>query len=242
MANFFVDRSQIAGNTARITGDEAGHIGRVLRMRPGDGLTLCDGGGMFYDGVITALEGGEVTAEISRAYPAPTEPKVKITLFQAIPKNPKLEFIVQKATEIGVARVVPVNTARIVARLDKESKVERLRKIAAEAAKQSRRGILPEVCAPVPFDKAVEMAGGLDLAFIPYEEERRLPVRDFLRGKTAGTLGIFIGPEGGFEESEAALARSAGITPVTLGPRILRTETAGLVAAALVLYELGDME
>lgn len=242
MANFFIDKKDIDGSTARITGDEAAHISRVLRMKAGDGLTLCDGEGNFYDAVIESVSAGEVAAEVSRVYPAPTEPGVRITLFQGIPKNPKLEFVVQKATEIGVVRIVPVDTARTVAKLEKENKVLRLRKIAAEAAKQSRRGIIPEVCDPVPFDRAVELAGELDLAFIPYEEESGLSAKSFLRGKSAGTLGIFIGPEGGFEPEEAELARSRGITPVTLGPRILRTETAGLVAASLAFYELGDME
>ncbi len=242
MANFFVDKSMLDGSVARITGEEAAHIARVLRMKAGDGLTLCDGGGMFYDAVITDVRGGEVIAEISEGYPAPTEPGVKVTLFQAIPKNPKLEFIIQKATEIGVCRIVPVNTARIVARLEKENKLQRLQKIAAEAAKQSRRGIVPEVCAPVTFEMAVRMSAELELSVIPYEEEKSLSLRDFLRGKTAAEVGIFIGPEGGFEQGEIELARSAGVTPVTLGPRILRTETAGLVAAALTLYEQGEME
>ena len=242
MANFFIDKSQINGNVANITGEEAGHISRVLRMRPGDELTLCDGEGMFYDAAITEIQGGEVVAEISRQYPAPTEPKVKITLFQGIPKNPKLEFIVQKATEIGVVRIVPMNTTRIVAKLEKENKVQRLCKIAAEAAKQSHRGIVPEVAAPVSFEKAVEMAAESGLAIIPYEEENQQSLRDYLGGKETESLAILIGPEGGFEESEVALAKEKGIVPVTLGPRILRTETAGLVTASLALYELGDMQ
>ncbi|MGN1098242.1 MAG: RsmE family RNA methyltransferase, partial [Clostridia bacterium] len=158
MANFFVDKSMIEGNSARITGEEAGHISRVLRMKAGDALTLCDGEGMFYDAVISETDGNTVAAEIEKSYPAPTEPKLKITLFQGIPKNPKLEFIVQKATEIGVVKIVPMNTARIVARLDKESKIQRLQKIALEAAKQSKRGIAPTVENPVSFETAVEMA------------------------------------------------------------------------------------
>ena len=111
----------------------------------------------------------------------------------------------------------------------------------AEAAKQSRRGIVPEVCVPVSFERATQMAAELELSIIPYEEERRLPIREFLRGKAAAEIGIFIGPEGGFDEGEIELAKARGITPVTLGPRILRTETAGLVTAALALYELGEM-
>ncbi len=241
MANFFVDKADIDGGLARIAGDEATHILRVLRMKEGDALTLCDGDGMFYDAVISSVGKNQVEADIKSVRPAPTEPNVKITLFQAIPKNPKLEFIIQKAAEIGVCRIVPVNTARIVAKLEKENKLQRLQKIAAEAAKQSRRGIIPEVCAPADFKDAVKMAAELDMALIPYEEESNLAAKDFLRGKKAGSVGVFIGPEGGFEESEVKFAKQNGVTPVSLGPRILRTETAGLVTAALVLYEAGEM-
>ena len=239
MANFLIEKSKIQGDRAVIDGELLKHIKTVLRMHSGDELTLCDGEGVFYDAVLT----DDISeAEIAKKYPAPTEPKLKITLFQAIPKNPKLEFIIQKATEIGVAKIVPVNTARIVAKIEKDSKLERLRKIAREAAAQSRRGIVPEVADPVSFAEAVCMAAQCDLAIIPYEDEHKTPFRDCLRGKTAGSLALFIGPEGGFDEAEVALARENGILPATLGPRILRTETAGLVAASIAMYELGDME
>ncbi len=241
MANFFVDKGMIKGAAALVTGEEAVHIARVLRMKPGDKLTLCDGEGLFYDGVISGVGDGQVAVEVGEAYPAPTEPSTGITIYQGIPKNPKLEFIVQKAVEIGAVGIVPVNTARIVAKLEKENKLQRLQKIAAEAAKQSRRGVVPVVSSGVSFEQAVEMAAKADIAVIPYEEERKTPFRDFLRGKKAGTLSIMIGPEGGFEPGEVELAKSKGIVPVTLGPRILRTETAGLVTAAIALYELGDM-
>lgn len=242
MANFFVDKSALNASSARITGEEAKHISRVLRMDRGDTLTLCDGEGTFYDCIISAVHDGAVEADIIAAYPAPTEPKLQITLFQAVPKNPKLEFIVQKATEIGAVRIVPMNTARIVAKLDKESKLERLRKIAFEAAKQSRRGIVPRVEAPLSFEAAVKAAAECDLAVIPYEDERKTSVKEVLRGKAAHTLAVMIGPEGGFDEEEITLALKHGVLPASLGRRILRTETAGLVTAAIALYELGDME
>ncbi len=238
MANFLIDKSRINGAVAKLDGELLRHIKTVLRMGEGAEFTLCDGEGTFYDAVLAA--DGE--AAIKAEYPAPTEPKLGITLFQAIPKNPKLEFIVQKATEIGVAKIVPMNTERIVARLEKDSKLERLRKIAREAAAQSRRGIVPEVAAPVSFARAAELAAEADLAVIPYEDEHKTPLRDCLRGKTARTLSIMIGPEGGFAEGEVALARERGILSATMGPRILRTETAGLVASAIALYELGEME
>ncbi|MCH5188429.1 MAG: 16S rRNA (uracil(1498)-N(3))-methyltransferase [Oscillospiraceae bacterium] len=241
MANFLIDKEKIQGNTAVLDGEILKHIKTVLRMKAGDGLTLCDGEGMFYDAVIRSL-GESAEADITSAYPAPTEPKLKITLFQAVPKNPKLEFIVQKATEIGVVEIIPVNTARIVAKLEKDSKLERLRKIAREAAAQSKRGVVPRVGECVSFAEAVRMAKEMDLAVIPYEDEHTTSIKECLRGRTAKTLALFIGPEGGFDEAEVALARENGLLAATLGPRILRTETAGLVAASICLYELGEME
>ena len=159
-----------------------------------------------------------------------------------MPKNPKLETVIQKLTEIGAVRLVPMDTKRAVAKLDKSAKVERLRKIAQEAAKQSKRGIVPEVTDCVPFKKAVEMAAQADLALIPYEEETEVSLKNALRGKTPKTVSVMIGPEGGFDESEIMLAKETGIQSVTLGKRILRTETAPLTVASVVLYELGEME
>lgn len=240
--NFLVDKSMIQNGRAVIGGEEFKHITKVLRMKAGDALTLCDGQGRFCEGVIFSVGEKSVEIEITAEYSAPTEPRLKITLFQAIPKNPKLEFIIQKATEIGAVKIVPMNTARIVAKLEKDNKIDRLRKIAHEAAKQSRRGIVPEVTAPVSFETAVEMAAECSLAVIPYEDERKISLKECLRGKSAETLAIMIGPEGGFEEEEISLACRRGVLPATLGRRILRTETAGLVTAAIALYELGDME
>lgn len=241
MANFLIEKENINEKTAVLGGELLRHIKTVLRMREGEALTLCDGEGMFYDAVIRSLE-GEGEAEITAAYPAPTEPKLRITLFQSVPKNPKLEFIVQKATEIGVAEVVPVASARSVARLGKDGKLDRLRKIAREAAAQSRRGVVPEVRGCVSFAEAAALASKFDLAVIPYEEERSASLKSRLKGRKVGSLAIMIGPEGGFDAAEVALARENGILPATMGPRILRTETAGLVAASLALYELGEME
>lgn len=243
MANFLVDKSVINGSEAVISGEEAKHIARVLRMEKGDSLTLCDGEGFFYDGVISSVGEKEVRADISSSYPAPTEPKLKITLFQGIPKNPKLETIVQKATEIGAVKIVPMNTSRIVSKLEKDSKLERLRKIACEASKQSKRGIVPLVNEAVSFEKALSIASQSDLAIIPYEEERTMGLRELFNSRTNITsLAIMIGPEGGFEESEIDLARRFGVVPVTLGKRILRTETAGLAVMSAAMCFYGEME
>lgn len=242
MANFYITKEDIQENIAIIKGEEAQHISRVLRMKKGDNVTLCDGEGTFYDATLTDFSDKTVTAQISEGYPAPTEPTVQLTVFQGVPKNPKLETVIQKLTEIGAVRLVPMDTKRAVAKLDKSAKVERLRKIAQEAAKQSKRGIVPEVTDCVPFKKAVEMAAQADLALIPYEEETEVSLKSALRGKNPKTVSVMIGPEGGFDESEIRMAKDAGLQSVTLGKRILRTETAPLTVASVVLYELGEME
>lgn len=242
MANFYINKAAIKENTATITGDEAKHISKVLRMKKGDNVVLCDGEGWFYDAVLSSFSETSVTAEILSSRIAETEPKVKITIYQGVPKNPKLETIVQKATEIGVCTIVPVDTVRAVAKIDKEAKIERLRKIASEAAKQSKRGITPEVRNVMPFKKAAEEAKNADIAIIPYEEETIVSLKKALSGKKAETVAIMIGPEGGFEASEVEYAKSLGIQSVTLGKRILRTETAGLCVSAAVLYEMDEMQ
>lgn len=242
MANFYINKDTIKENTATITGDEARHISKVLRMKKGDRVVLCDGEGNFYDAVLSSFTDSTVIAEILSSGTAETEPKVKITIYQGVPKNPKLETIVQKATEVGVCAIVPVDTVRAVARIDKEAKIDRLRKIAAEAAKQSKRGIIPEVRSVMPFKKAAEEAKNADIAIIPYEEETVVSLKEALRGKKAETVAIMIGPEGGFEKSEVEYAKSLGIQSVTLGKRILRTETAGLCVSSAVLYEMDEMQ
>ena len=242
MANFYIEKTDITENIATISGEEAQHISRVLRMKKGDEVTLCDGEGMFYEAVLSDFSDKMVTAEITSSRKAETEPNVQVTVFQGVPKNPKLETIIQKLTEIGAVRLVPVDTKRAVAKLDKENKVDRLRKIAREAAKQSKRGIVPEVLSPVSFKEAVKMAAEADLALIPYEEEREMSLKKALQGKTPKTVSVMIGPEGGFDSEEIRLAMESGITSVTLGKRILRTETAPIAVCSAILYELGEME
>ena len=242
MANFYIDKNDITENCATITGEEAQHISRVLRMKKGDNVTLCDGEGMFYEATLTDFSDKSVVAEITSSRRAETEPEVKLTIFQGVPKNPKLETIVQKLTEIGAVRIVPVDTKRAVAKLDKSAKVDRLRKIAREAAKQSKRGIVPEVMDAMSFKNAVKRAREADLSIIAYEEEVETSLKMALAGKTPKTVSVMIGPEGGFEKDEVEFARENGLISVTLGKRILRTETAPLVISAAVLYELGEMQ
>lgn len=242
MANFYITREMIKGSLAVIDGEEARHIKNVLRMKKGDKLVLCDGEGIFYDAVIAKINEKTVEAEVLSSYQAPTEPKIKITLYQGVPKNPKLETIVQKATEIGVVRIVPVDTVRAVAKIDKEAKIDRLRKIAREAAKQSKRAVVPVVTPVMNFKEAVLEASKADIKIIAYEDEKMISIKEALKKNEGETISVLIGPEGGFEEKEVELAKSMGIASVTLGKRILRTETAGLAVSAVILYEKGEME
>lgn len=240
MANFFVDKEAFLQDPIVIEGEEANHIIKVLRMHEGENLTIFDGEGNCADGVIEKIENKTVFVKALERYPSHTEPELKITLFQGIPKNPKMDLIIQKATELGVTRIVPVNTKRIVAKIEKEAKIERLQKIAFEASKQCGRAYVPNVSNPISFDEAVEQMKKFDAAIIPYECEKDGKMGDVLP-KGIKNLAIIIGPEGGFEESEVKKAAEAGVKPVTLGKRILRTETAGLIASAIALYISGDI-
>lgn len=242
MANFYIEKEQLSENTALITGEEAQHISRVLRMKKGDEVTLCDGEGNFYEARLTDFNEKSVEAEILSMRRAETEPRVKLSIFQGVPKNPKLETIVQKLTEIGATAVVPMDTQRAVAKLDKSAKVERLRKIAREAAKQSKRGIIPTVSDTMSFKDAIKEAAKANLMIIAYEEEHETSLKSALQGKTPESVSVLIGPEGGFEKEEVEKAVALGAVSVTLGKRILRTETAPIAISSAILYELGEMQ
>ncbi|MBR4015633.1 MAG: 16S rRNA (uracil(1498)-N(3))-methyltransferase [Anaerotignum sp.] len=240
MPKFFINREDISRGQVLISGEDEKHIKTVLRAREGEEITLCDGMGMDYQCRILSLERG-VLAEIISEMPCETEPKTKITLYQGLPKADKMEWIIQKCVELGVDRIVAVSTERAIVKLDKKEgkKLERWQKIAEAAAKQSGRGKIPEICQRVlKFSEAVTEAAELDGALIPYEKEQERGLRQFVTGFSGESVGIFIGPEGGFSEEEIALAEESGVLPVTLGKRILRTETAGMVTTALLLYEL----
>ncbi|WP_304509314.1 16S rRNA (uracil(1498)-N(3))-methyltransferase [Anaerotignum sp.] len=241
MPKFFVEAYQIQNNLIHMTGEDAKHIKTVLRSREGEEITVCDGMGTDYFCRISALDEG-VTAEIIRSQPCQSEPKTRITLYQGLPKADKMELIIQKCVELGVDRIVAVSTERCIVKLDKkeEKKLERWQKIAESAAKQSGRGKIPQIAPKVlRFSQAVEEVKTLSGAIIPYEKEENRGIRSFVEGFVGEEIGVFIGPEGGFTEEEIQAAMDAGVLPVTLGKRILRTETAGMAAIAILLYELG---
>ena len=245
MPRFFVDRSQVKGEEIVIQGNDVNHIKNVLRMRPGDELSLSDGEGVDYFCKISSIERDEVRVNIENSWNSYVELPVKIYLFQGLPKGVKMELIIQKAVELGVYEIIPVRTKRVIVKLDdkKESKkIARWQQIAEGGAKQSGRGLIPEVKPVMGFAEALKYAGSLDAALIPYEkaegiQKTRSIIHD-LKGKKS--VAIFIGPEGGFDEKEVEDAMNQGVFPVTLGRRILRTETAGLTMLSILMFEFEE--
>lgn len=238
MRRFFCDN--IAGSTATITGDDAHHILRVLRMKTGDALSLCDGAGYEYAAAISSISADAVVCAIGERRISEVESPVQITLFQCLPKTGKMETIVQKCTELGVYAIVPVLSARCVSvpnKKDFEKKRERYARVALEAAKQSRRAMVPEVRPLVEIKKIDPSAYGLFL--VAYEDESARTLKQALHAADATkNVALLIGPEGGFEETEIARLSAAGAVSVSLGRRILRTETAGMAMLAQTLYEV----
>ena len=247
MYKFFISQKQIDGETATITGEDVNHIVNVLRLKQPDKIILCNKDeGKSYISEIMQIEKSYIICKILEMVSETTESNVNIDLFQGLPKSDKMEYIIQKCVEIGVSRIVPVITERAVVKIEKgakeDKKIERWLKISESAAKQSGRGIIPIVERPVKLSEAIKEAALLENAVIPYENEEKTGLKEFIKSAKKGSIGIFIGPEGGFDSSEIEMAVKSGIIPVTLGKRILRTETAGLVTAAIILYELGWKE
>lgn len=235
MPRFFLP--DLAGDRVVIDGETGRHIARSLRQQPGEALTLCDGRGTDADAVIREISGETVTAEILSRRPSASELPCRVTLYQALPKGDKLEFIVQKAVELGAAAVVPVLTGRCVSRPDSrgmEKKRQRLGKIAREAAGQCGRGILPEVGPLLSFRQALAEMARCPCPILFYEKAAR-PLGEALSSRP-GEIALLIGPEGGFAPEEAAEAEGAGLLVCTMGPRILRCETAPLYALSAIGY------
>ncbi len=245
MYHFFVTPEQVGASTIRIEGGDVNHIRNVLRMEPGEQITVSTGeDGMEYRCEIRELSGDCVTAKILQVEEADTELPSRICLFQGLPKGDKMELIIQKAVELGVFEIIPVATKRAVVKLDakkEEAKRRRWNAIAESAAKQSKRRIIPQVRPAMSFAQAVQCAAaGYEKRFIPYERAEGMDeTRRLFRALQPGeTVALFIGPEGGFDEQEIALAKEHGIVPITLGRRILRTETAGMAVLAALMLQL----
>ena len=245
MHRFFAEPGQIGEKEIVITGADVNHIRNVLRMRADEEVLIADGQGAEYRCKLTELGENEVRAQILWKLDGNAELASAITLFQGLPKSDKMDLIVQKCVELGVDRIVPVSTKRAVVKLDAKKEQTRLKRwntISESAAKQSGRGVIPEVSGVMSFEKALEEAKKLDVLLIPYERaELMAETRRFMGEIRPGqSVGIFIGPEGGFEESEVEEAVAAGAQAITLGRRILRTETAGLAVMAMLGYLLEE--
>ncbi|WMC91559.1 16S rRNA (uracil(1498)-N(3))-methyltransferase [Kineothrix sp. MB12-C1] len=246
MYNFFIEPSQIQGNQITITGSDVNHIKNVLRMRIGEEISLSNGvDGKEYRCGIECIEEDRILCTLRFIKEDGVELPSKVYLFQGLPKSDKMELIIQKAVELGVYEVIPVAAKRAVVKLDAKkakSKRERWQTIAESAAKQSKRGIIPNIKEVMTMKEAISYAADMEVKLIPYElAEGMQGTKDIISSLKRGEpIAIFIGPEGGFEEGEIQEAKENGIVPITLGKRILRTETAGFTILAWIMYQLEE--
>ena len=243
MYRFFVEKEQIGEKTIRIIGSDVNHIRNVLRMKPGEEILISDGEKKEYHCEIKTLDPEYVEALIMFVKEEGLELPSKVYLFQGLPKNDKMELIIQKAVELGVYAVVPVATKRAVVKLDDKKEAKKLvrwQSISESAAKQAKRLIIPEVMPVMSFKEAVAFSQTMDVRLIPYElAENMAYTRQVLSQiKPGQSIGIFIGPEGGFAEEEVELALNSGMETITLGKRILRTDTAGMTVLSILMYLL----
>ena len=247
MHRFFVSPECLQGESISLTGQLARQVSRVLRLGPGHRIILLDDSGRAYEVELDAVTPEQVTAHLVGVSEPQTEPSVRLALYQALPKRRKFDWILQKGTELGVSTFVPMVTQRCVPRRgerDDQRKLTRWRRIVAEAAEQSGRARLPKVLPIKSCAEACEAPPPSTLALMAWVGDETVPLGRALCALERATLWevrLFVGPEGGFTPSEVMRARRAGILPVSLGPRILRTETAGLVALSAILYALGDL-
>lgn len=243
MHQFFVPDGQIGEARITILGEDVSHIGSVLRMRPGERVRISGASGQAFFCRIEEIGRERVVAAIEERDEEGTEFAHRVCLFQGLPKNDKMEWIVQKSVELGVCEVIPVAMKRCVVKLDERkagAKQMRWQAIAESAAKQSKRTVIPTVQTPVSWEGALAAADGLDAVLVPYENERGLAAtRERIRSiREGGSIGLLIGPEGGFAPEELTDIDARGFSRISLGRRILRTETAALAALAMLIYEL----
>lgn len=246
MYRFYVEDNAIKQDVIHVTGGDVNHIKNVLRMKIGEQLIICNGQGQDFYCIIAKVCDSEIVVEIQEKKESETELPTKIYLFQGLPKKDKMELIIQKAVELGAFEIIPVMMKRTVVKLEDKKKelkkLERWQAIAQGAAKQSKRGIIPKVCEVLTYQQAIAMAKEMDMALLPYECATGITkTKELIKHcKNMKSIGILIGPEGGFEVEEVEIAKAAGIEPVTLGKRILRTETAGLTILSNLMFELEE--
>ena len=244
MPKFFVPEIERGAQFLVLTGENAAHA-KVLRLKAGEAVTVCDGNGTDYLCTVSDIAAGQFSLVVQREEPSNAEPQVFCSVYMAYAKAEKLEHVIQKATELGVCEIVAFPSSRCVSKPDEKSlskKLERWQKIAASAAGQSGRGRIPQVRAVGTFREAVEQAAKSDLALFPYENEQTLSLRACLQSGSFQTVSIMTGPEGGFSEEEVLWAGQKNMKICSLGPRILRCETAPLCALTAVLYATGALD
>ena len=243
MPRFFMLGTNLVGGTALITGRDAEHI-KVLRLRPGEKMTICDGKGTDYRCRLIRSDKEEAEAEIIEVVPCPAEPDIFVRILCGLPKGDKTDYIIQKSVEAGASEICFFNSKRIIQNTEKiEKKLERWNRISEEAAKQSGRGIIPEVKWLPSYVEALDSAKKCDDAFFMYETGEREPLSEALKEiKTVKSAAIITGPEGGFEQAEADMARACGFHICSMGERILRCETAPIVGLTALMYESGNLE
>lgn len=242
---FFISASDIKGDRVRLSPEQSHQVCHVLRLKSGDTIVVLDDSGTEYSVTLAAVSRTETVGQVTSKRRAPGEPAAEVTLFQSLLMREKFEWVLQKGTEVGVAQFVPVLTERSLVRTKtiEENKLDRWRRILMEAAEQSHRGRIPRLDPIAPFREAVLRMKDYDRCIIAAPSDGATTLHDTLQGMTRSpaSVAVMIGPEGGFTEEEVALACHKGAVRVGLGPRILRTETAAMVACALTLYELGEM-
>lgn len=244
MHRFFVEKEQITDDIIEIIGSDVKHIKDVLRLKPKEKIEIASDG-ITYTCELESLLKDKIATRIIDRTKGMNESPIDIILYQGLAKGSKMDLIIQKCTEVGVKEFYPVATHRSVVKIKdikkEQSKVERWNSIADEAAKQSKRDILPIVQNIISFDEMIELLKGQENILVPYEDEKKSTIKEKLKISENKKIHLIIGPEGGFEPSEIEILKELGANIVTLGPRILRTETAGIVAATIILYELGDL-
>lgn len=242
MTRFFVEPAELMMDTPALTGENAKHA-KVLRLKPGEEVLLCDGAGMEMRCAVAAVSDSRIDLSALERCASETEARVRVSVYMAFPKADKLEHVIQKATELGAYEIVAFPSARCISKPDDKSlakKLERWQKIAASAAEQSGRGRIPQVLTLPSYKAALERAAQADKALLFYENERATTLRMALEAGPYETVSLLTGPEGGLEEKEVQQAMNAGLAVCTLGKRILRCETAPLCALSAIMYDAGE--
>lgn len=245
MHKFFVNKENIQGKKAVIDNEDVRHIYKVLRLEAGEKVSINNCEGKEFVGEIISVSKTEVIINILEEVNLNNESNLEVILYQGLPKSSKMDLIVQKATELGITEITPIITKRVVVKteLGEFNKTGRWRKIALEACKQCKRSVIPTINIPIEFDEMIASLAKVDLIVVPYENQQGYGIKNLIKelNREVKTVAIVVGPEGGFEEVEIEILKKNMAKIVTLGPRILRTESAGFVCASLLQYELGDL-